>query len=233
MRHIPIRSILAMALAAATMAANVAMAQIRMSLAWDPPTDEHPYAVAGNDFKKRVEQYTNGQIQVQIYCCFKMGSEEEMVKKLQLGTLDATIVAQNNVGPSFRLYDVFTLPYILRDYDHAVKVLEGPSGKQLSDKAAQSAGFHIFSSTSIAFRDLYNTRRPINSIKDVPGLRYRVPPNPVTVATYKAFGADPTPLPWGETLMATQTGVVDGGDMELTGLINNKFADIAKQGKEA
>lgn len=78
---------------------------------------------------------------------------------------------------------MFTLPYILRDYDHAVKVLEGPIGTKLSEKAAESAGFHIFSSTSIAFRSLYNTKRPIESIKDVPGLRYRVPPNPVTLAT--------------------------------------------------
>ncbi|TMG99017.1 MAG: TRAP transporter substrate-binding protein [Betaproteobacteria bacterium] len=210
------------------LAAGDATGQIRMSIGWDPPADEHPMAVAGNAFKKLVEQYSNGQIQVQVYCCFKMGSEEEMVKKLQLGTLDATIVAQNNVGPSFRLYDVFTLPYIFRDYDHAVKVLDGPIGKKLSEKAVQSAGFYVFSSTSIAFRNLYNTKRPINAINDVPGLRYRVPPNPVPIATYKAFGADPTPLPWGETLTATQTGIVDGGDMEPTGFLVNKFADVAK-----
>src|SRR5439155_17052919 len=172
------------------LAAGTASAQIKMSIGWDPPATDHPMAVAGNEFKKLVEQYTNGQIQVRVYCCFKMGSEEEMVKKLQLGTLDATVVAQNNVGPSFRLYDVFTLPYILRDYDHAVKVLEGPIGKKLSEKAVQSAGFYVFSSTSIAFRNLYNTKRPINAINDVPGLRYRVPPNPVPIATYKAFGAD-------------------------------------------
>ena len=59
-----------------------AFAQIRMTIGWNPPTDEHPFAVAGNDFKKRVEEYTHGQIQVQTYCCFKMGGEEEMVKKL-------------------------------------------------------------------------------------------------------------------------------------------------------
>jgi tripartite ATP-independent transporter DctP family solute receptor len=215
-------------LAVCILAAGDASGQIRMSIGWDPPADEHPMAVAGNAFKKLVEQYTKGQIQVQTYCCFKMGSEEEMVKKLQLGTLDATIVAQNNVGPSFRLYDVFTLPYIFRDYDHAVKVLDGPIGRKLSDKAVQSAGFYVFSSTSIAFRNLYNTKRAINSIDDVPGLRYRVPPNPVPIATYKAFGADPPPLPWGETLTATQTGVVDGGDIEPTGFLVNKFAEVAK-----
>jgi tripartite ATP-independent transporter DctP family solute receptor len=222
------RILAALALAAAFAVPSMAGAQIRMSLGWNPPTDEHPFAVAGNYFKKRVEQYTNGQIQVQTYCCFKMGSEEEMVKKLQLGTLDATIVAQNNIGPYFKLYDVFTLPYILRDYEHAVKVLEGPVGKTLSEKSAKTAGFWLFSSASIAFRNIYNTKRPINSIKDVAGLRYRVPPNPVTIATYKAFGADPTPLPWGETLTATQTGIVDGGDLEPTGFLLNKFADVAK-----
>lgn len=98
-----LRWLSAFALAACLVASRGVAAQIKMSIGWDPPTNDHPYAVAGNDFKRRVEQYTNGQIQVQTYCCFKMGSEEEMVKKLQLGTLDATIVAQNNVGPAFRL----------------------------------------------------------------------------------------------------------------------------------
>ncbi len=205
-----------------------AFAQIRMTIGWNPPTDEHPFAVAGNDFKKRVEEYTHGQIQVQTYCCFKMGGEEEMVKKLQLGTLDATIVAQNNVGPFFRLYDVFTLPYILRDYAHATKVLEGPVGRELSEKSAKAAGFHIFSSTSIAFRNIYNTKRPIEKMADLKGLRFRVPPNPVAIATYKAFGVDPTPLPWSETLTATQTGIVDGGDLEPTGFLLNGFAEVAK-----
>ena len=210
------------------LAAAPASAQMRMTIGWNPPTDEHPFAVAGNEFKKRLEHYTNGQIQVQTFCCFKMGSEEEMVKKLQLGTLDAAIVAQNNVGPFFRLYDVFTLPYILRDYEHATKVLDGPVGRELSEKSVKAAGIHIFSSTSVAFRNIYNTKRDINSIKDVPGLRYRVPPNPVAIATYKAFGADPTPLPWGETLTATQTGIVDGGDLEPTGFLLNGFAEVAK-----
>lgn len=209
-------------------AGPAAQAQVRLTLGWNPSNDEHPFAVAGNDFKKRVEQYTEGKVQVTTFCCFKMGSEEEMVKKVQLGTLDATIVAQNNVGPAFRLYDVFTLPYVFRDHGHGVRVLTGPIGKQLSEKAAKAAGFHLFSSASMSFRNIYNTKRPIESIKDVPGLRYRVPPNPVTIATYKAFGADPTPLPWGETLTATQTGVVDGGDLEPTGFMLNKFAEVAK-----
>src|SRR5437868_7047188 len=86
-------TMLASVLAWAVLSSGPASAQIKMSIGWDPPAGEHPMAVAGNEFKKRVEQYTKGQIQVQVYCCFKMGSEEEMVKKLQLGTLDATVVA--------------------------------------------------------------------------------------------------------------------------------------------
>ena len=203
-------------------------AEIRMRLGWNPPNAEHPYAVAGNAFKKLVEDGSKGEIKVQTFCCFKMGSEEEMVKKLQAGTLDGVIVAQNNIGPFFPLIDLFVLPYVFRDHDHAVKVLAGPVGREMSEKAAAKAGFHLYSSASIAFRNIYNTRRPIESIKDVAGLRYRVPPNPIAIATYKAFGAEPTPLPWGETLTATQTGIVDGGDLEPTGFLLNGFAEVAK-----
>jgi len=214
-------------LSATLFAAQTANAATTMNLAW-AGSEDAPYAVGANKFKELVEEYTNGEVKVKLFCCFKMGGEQEMFKKLQLGTLDGTIVAQNNVGPFFPLIDLFVLPYIFQSYDHAVKVVDGPIGKKIADKMLADTGVHLISFVDISFRNIYNSKRDIISIADVGGLKYRVPKNKVMIDTYKAFGAEPTPIAWSETFTATQTGVVDGGDTPVFWLKAAKFYEICK-----
>lgn len=216
------------ALLSATMAfGSSAYAETSMSLAW-AGSEDAPYAVGANKFKELIEDYTDGEVQVNLFCCFEMGGEQEMFKKLQLGTLDGTIVAQNNVGPFFPLMDLFVLPYIFTGFDHAVAVVDGPIGKQMADQMLADTGVHLISFVDISFRNIYNSKRAIESFDDVGGLRYRVPQNVVMIDTYKAFGAEPTPIAWSETFTATQTGVVDGGDTPVFWLKAAKFYEITK-----
>lgn len=218
---------LTLGLAALFMAAANAEAKVTMRLAW-AGSEEAPYAVGANRFKELIEQYSNGEIEVKLFCCFKMGGEQEMFKKLQLGTLDGTIIAQNNAGPFFPLIDLFVLPYVFQSYDHAIKVVDGPVGQKIAEKMLADTGVHLISFVEISFRNIYNSKRPINAIGDVAGLRYRVPKNKVMIDTYKAFGAEPTPIAWSDTFTATQTGVVDGGDSGVYWLKAAKFYEICK-----
>jgi TRAP-type C4-dicarboxylate transport system substrate-binding protein len=77
--------------------------------------ESHPYGTFMNTFADRFEKLTGGKVKV--HCCHKMGSEQEQFKKLQLGTLDSTLIAQNNSGPFFPKFVLF-LP----------ELFYGPSG---------------------------------------------------------------------------------------------------------
>ena len=222
-----IAATLALAIGLAMTALTGAEAKTTMRLAW-AGSEDAPYAVAANSFKELVEAQSKGEIEVQLFCCFKMGGEQEMFKKLQLGTLDGTIIAQNNAGPFFPLIDLFVLPYIFQSYEHAEKVVDGEIGRQIAEKMLEQTGVHLISIADISFRNIYNSRRPINSIEEVAGLRYRVPKNQVMIDTYKAFGAEPTPIAWSETFTATQTGVVDGGDSGVYWMKAAKFFEITR-----
>ena len=69
-------------------------------------TEAHPYGTFMNTFADRFEQFSGGTVRVKVHCCHKMGSEQEQFKKLQLGTLDGTMIAQNNAGPFFPKIDL-------------------------------------------------------------------------------------------------------------------------------
>lgn len=179
-------------------------------------------------FAKDIEERSGGEIKVKNFCCFKMGSEQEMFKKLQLGTLDATIIAQNNAGPFYPKIDLLVLPYMLQNYEHAIEVVDGPVGQAIWEDMPEEAGVHLVKITLVSFRHIYNTKNAIDSIDDFKPLKYRVPKNVVMVDTYKAFGSDPVPLAWSETLTAVQTGTVDGGDLPIDVMYSQKFHEVAK-----
>ena len=179
-------------------------------------------------FKEDLEKRTKGAVKVKNFCCFKMGGEQDMFKKLQLGTLDATIIAQNNAGPFYPKIDLLVLPYMLQNYEHAIKVVDGPVGQMIWKDMPKEAGVHLVAITLVSFRHIYNTKKAITSISDFAPLKYRVPKNVVMVDTYKAFGSDPVPLAWSETLTAVQTGTVDGGDLPVDVIYSQKFHEVAK-----
>ena len=191
-------------------------------------TEAHPYGTFMKLFAERFETLSGGNVRVKVHCCHKMGSEQEQFKKLQLGTLDGTMIAQNNAGPFFPKIDLLVLPYMIQNYAHAVKVADGPIGQKIWGSMPKEVGVHLVSIPLFSFRHIYNTKMPINNLADFAKMKYRVPKNVVMIDTYKAFGSDPVPIAWSEALTATQTGTVDGGDLPLDVIYSQKFHDIAK-----
>jgi len=191
-------------------------------------SDAHPYGTFMNTFAERFTNLTGGEVKVKVHCCFKMGGEQDMFKKLQLGTLDGTLIAQNNAGPFYPKIDLLVLPYMLQSLEHAFKVVDGPIGEMIWKDMPKEAGVHMLKISLVSMRHIYNTKKAINSIEDFRPLKYRVPKNVVMVDTYKAFGSDPVPMAWSETLTAVQTGTVDGGDLPVDVIWSQKFYESAK-----
>ena len=75
---------------------------------------------------------------------------------------------------------------------------------------------------------MYSVEKPINSMSDFSGLKFRVPKNKVMIATLEAFGATPIPLAWSETPTALQTGTIDASDNGIGTIKSMKFYEFAK-----
>jgi hypothetical protein len=72
----------------------------------------------------------------------------------------------------------------------------------------------------------YKSDTAIEKPSDLSNLKMRVPPNPIMIASYKAWGGKPTPLAWKELYSALQQGVVEGGDNPVTDVIGMKFHEV-------
>jgi len=188
----------------------------------------HDYGRMAQKFKSLLEEYSGESIQVKLRCCSQISTEDDAFKAMQLGTADAFLITQNNVSPHWPLMDVFVLPYIFENRSHINKVLNGQVGEYVKDKILADTGVHLLTFGGVFFRDMYSVTRPINSIADFEGLKFRVPKNKVMIATLKAFGAEPIPLAWSETPTALQTGTIDASDNGTGTIKSMKFYEFAK-----
>ena len=184
------------------------------------------YGILSSKFAELAEQYSGGSIDVKERCCAQLMGEDEAFKAMQLGTVDMFIITGNNISPHFPLMDAFVLPYIFQNKDHAYRVLEGEVGADFANQLQAATGVHLLTFGFVGDRDFYNSRNPITSIKDMAGLKVRVPKNQVMIDTFTEFGAAPIPLPWADTPTALQTGTVQGADNGTSFIKSQKFYEI-------
>ena len=158
-----------------------------------------------------VEKKSDGKMRIDIYASAQLGSERENVEMLQIGSLAITKVSaaiMESFAPSYR---VLNLPYIFKNKEHTMRVLDGEIGRDilLDGQDFWLRGLAFYDSGS---RSFYTKDRPIMHPDDLKGLKIRVMPSPSAVNMIRAMGGSPTPISWGELYTALQGGVVDGAE---------------------
>jgi tripartite ATP-independent transporter DctP family solute receptor len=123
--------------------------------------------------------------------------------------------------------NVFDLPYLFRDFDHAYKVIDGPIGVELR-RGLEKQGMVPLGVLEIGFRNLTNNKRPVKTPDDVKGLKLRTTPNPAHLQAFRLLGANPVPMPITEVYLALKTGAVDGQENPVAHILALKFHEVQK-----
>jgi tripartite ATP-independent transporter DctP family solute receptor len=186
-----------------------------------------PEGIAVTAMAEEVRQKTNGQVDIKLHPGGALGGDREVIEGVQLGTVDMTVASTSIFANFVPDVQVFDIPFLFRDFDHAQGVLDGPVGKEILAKF-DARGFKGLGLGGIGFRQLTNSRRPVTGVEDVKGLKIRTQENPIHLMVWRALGALPTPMAIPEVFTALQQGVVDGQENPIGAIINNKFGQVQK-----
>ena len=217
------RTLLAIALIAALVAPAFA---IDIKLA-HVVNEQDSFHLAATKFKELAEKYTNGEVKVTLYPNAVLGDERTLLERMKMGIVDAAIITNGpfiNFVPKFGAID---LPFLFRDPEHAYAVLDGPIGNQLFAEA-EKQGWKGLAWAERGFRNLTNSKHPVNSPADMKGLKIRLMQNPIYVDSFKALGANAVPMAWTEALTALQQGTIDGQENPLNVIVSFKLYDSQK-----
>ena len=118
------------------------------------------------------------------------------------------------MGPIVDDINVVNMPFLFRNMAHAEKMMDGPIGQELLDKITvnANAGLVALCWMNAGARSLYNTKKPVKSIEDVKGLKFRVIGNPIFIDMMNALGGNGVAMGYDQVFSALQTGVIDGAE---------------------
>ena len=179
------------------------------------------------EFAKRVNERAKGELEVVVYPNTQLGNERDMAEGMQLGTVEMAAISTGILTNFVPEVGVTGLPFIFRSWDHLEKVLRSPLADQLSDMILKRTGIRTLGWWEQGFRVTITTRKPINSLQDLQGLKIRLPEEKVLIRTFQLMKAAPTVVPWGEVYTSLQTGVVEGMESSPPGIFTMKFYEVA------
>ena len=180
-------------------------------------TDVHPLGYptveAVVQMGKKLESATNGRLSIQMYPSMQLGGEKEMIEQAQVGALAIARISVGPMGPIVPEMNVFNLPFMFRDDAHMEKVIDGPIGDELLKKLSESKANLIgLCWMNAGTRNVYNSKKPIQTVDDLKGLKIRMMGNPVFVDTMNSLGGNGVSMGFDQLISAMQTGVVDGAE---------------------
>lgn len=189
-----------------------------------PP--EHSYTKGLEAFAEAVEERTDGRVKFEIFGDGQLGGEREIIEQVQLGSLDLTVVTAGPLGSFVPQFSVLEMPFLFEDVEHAYEVLDGEIGQELMEMIDQQAGVKTLGIWENGMRHVVNNKHAVHSPDDMKGLVMRTVENDLYLETYKALGADPTPIAFPEAYTSVQQGVVDGQDLSYGVMVTTKMYEV-------
>ncbi len=187
----------------------------------------HIYNQAADYFANIVADKTGGEIEVQVFPAAQLGSERDMVEGLQLGSLEMTLTSTGPMGGFVPQVKLFNLPFLFKDRESCYRVLDGEIGTQISDRFVK-VGLRSLGWFENGFRNITNSKRPVNSPDDMKGVKIRVMEDDVFILTMKAMGASPLPMAFGELYTALEQKTVDAQENPLAVIHSSRFFEVQK-----
>ena len=176
-------------------------------------------------FKELVEEYTKGGVKVVIYANNALGNEQEVAQAVRQGNIEGEILATTNLQPLAPSIGVLQLPYLFGGHEESWKTITATL-PEIRSRVLQESGVRIVAIYEKGFRVMSNSKKPVEVLADLQGLKIRTSKSKAPIETFKAWGLDVIPMAWDEVFSALQQKVIDGQENPYTTLVTSKFFEV-------
>lgn len=188
---------------------------------------DHPVSFGVKRFGELLAAKSGGKMKVMEFPASQLGNELQQQSALQGGVQQMSAPATTSLAGIVKEFGLVDFPFAVANFAQADALLDGPLGQaliaKLPDKGLVALGYW-----DLGFRNVTNSKRPITRAEDLDGLKLRVIPNPVFLDTFKAFKANPVPMPFAELYGALEAKAVDGQENPFAVILSNKMFEVQK-----
>jgi TRAP-type C4-dicarboxylate transport system substrate-binding protein len=212
------------AAAGAAAEAPAAGAELNLIIASNQTSLDNPYSYGLDAFKEKLEEVSGGKATATVHKGTLGEDEAGLVEKLSMGAADMIVCSPALMtGAGVKEIDMFSCEYLFDSFDHWMTCMDGEFGDSMKDIVLEKSNgqFKIMGYWSSSVRDVY-AKQAVKSPDDMKGLTIRTQSAQVQQDFWKACGAIPTNVAWGELYQALQQGVCDGAENDYTNLMQKE-----------
>jgi len=174
-----------------------------------------------------VEKRSDGMLKIDFYPANQLGSANEQIDSLIIGTQDILIIAGNIMQNLGEEYIVDSIPFIFRDREHRVKYQNSELNKERKENLLKKQGVRVLADNWWSQPHVLLSTKPILTPGDLKGFKMRVPESRGQFIGWEAMGTNPATVAWAEVYLALKQGIVDGVSVTIDFIKATRFAEVA------
>ena len=190
-------------------------------------TDGDPIDEGCDKWAELVKEATDGAVTIEVYPSSQLGAKADLIEMAMMGQNICTIADGSYLMDYVSDFGVVMGPYLFEDWEDMYKITGSDWWEKQSEALVQE-GLQIISTNWVYGERELMTKKEIQSLEDLKGLKIRVPNNDISIAMFNMLGSAATPLALNEVYTSLSQGVVDGVENPLTTLYNNDFQEVCK-----
>lgn len=183
-----------------------------------------PETLGMHKFGEILAKLSNGKYETQVFPNSQLGKEDAYIASTRRGTIQmcATGTQVSALHPAMAMLET---PMLFDDLAHARRAMNGKTFELINAGFPEKSGLRTLNAFPLGFRHFYS-KKPLVGMKDLDGLRMRVPNIPLYINFAKECGISGQPMPFAEVPSALDQGVIDGGDSPIVDIAALKMYEI-------
>ena len=178
-------------------------------------------------FADHVEKASGGKMKVRAIGAAALGPDTQMQQALIGGAQEMMVGSTATLVGITKEMALWDTPFLFNNSKEADAILDGPIGKKVMDKLPEK-GLVGLVYWENGFRNLTNSKRPVQKFEDFEGIKLRVMQNNVFLESFRSLGANAVPMPFSELFTALETKTVDGQENPYNTILSSKFYEVQK-----
>ncbi|MBW4933958.1 TRAP transporter substrate-binding protein [Marinobacter sp. F4206] len=184
---------------------------------------QHAYAVA---LKERIEELSEGKIQLDIFPYGSLGTSAQLTELAKNGSVNLAFASPGHLADQIPEVGVFTLHYLLSDDGNVNRqLLASPDLLAMFETPYASRNLKLLAFVPEGWM-AWTANKPLRTPADFQGLRIRTMTSDMAAATYRAYGAEPSQIPYSQVYSDLQLRQIDAQTNPVFAIEEMNFYEV-------
>ncbi len=189
---------------------------------WKMATKLPPESLDGQGFQKfadLVEEYTNGEIKIQVFPNEQLGKTEATLEQVGAGIVQIYAEGPDYLSKWAPELEYISAPFMFESRDHWLRFMSSDlvQGwlKRVEDEGGLTVIGHITEFPRGPYRVLA-AKKQVETVADIQNLKLRMFPNDLVIDAYSHLGAEVRVLGWTEVYESLGRGIIESVTLPIS-----------------